>query len=242
LRKCVIHSKRGTIQIQRAISNIRCNCIYDLIRRRVWVYRNQGRINVIAPLELWDAVQGRLLNQAPHERGLEKQTHKNLLTGLIFDEYGNPYTPVFTNKKNKKYRYYCNPVLAKDTLHPDKARSRFPAHEIETMVEKVVRGEVARLSGEEQGAAFEYLLKHQGAVAAYDLIRNCVERITVKFDCLSVKFKSKNFVKLVEKHLCVSVTGCGDGYKITVPFQTKRGRDVAMVVPSQMLLICRLRV
>jgi site-specific DNA recombinase len=214
--------------------------LYGLLQNPVYIGKishkgtiHEGLHDAIIPLELWDAVQGRLLNQAPHERGLEKQVHKNLLTGLIFDGYGNPYTPVFTNKKNKKYRYYCNPVLAKDTLHPDKARSRFPAHEIEMIIEKTVRAEIAKLSGEEEGTALDYLLKHHETIPAYDLIKNCVTRITIKFDCLSVKFKSENFEKLVEEHLRVSVTGCGDEYEITVPFQTKRGRDVAMVVPSQ---------
>ena len=49
--------------------------------------------------------------KASCERG-EKQQHQNLLTGLIFDEYGQPYTPVFTNKKDRKYRYYCNPGIS----------------------------------------------------------------------------------------------------------------------------------
>ncbi len=65
------------------------------------------------------------------------------------------------------------------------------------------------------------------------MIRKCVERITVNFDCLTIKFKPASFAKLVEKHLRVSVTGCTDGFETTVPYQTKRGRNGALVIRSK---------
>jgi DNA invertase Pin-like site-specific DNA recombinase len=194
---------------------------------------HEGLHDAIIPLEMWDAVQDKLRNQAPHERGLQKQAHRNLLTGLIFDEYGNPYTPVFTNKKNKKYRYYLNQALAEDKAHPNKARSRLPAHEIETLIERAVRSEIQRLSGEEDGAALGHLLKQHGAIPAYDLIRACVKRITVYFDHLAITLKPEGFKKLVDKHLRVSVTGCADSFEITVPYRTKRGRNGAVVIRSE---------
>jgi DNA invertase Pin-like site-specific DNA recombinase len=214
--------------------------LYSLLQNPVYLGKishkgttHEGLHNAIIPSELWDDVQKQLQEQAPYERGLKRQAHKNLLTGLIFDEYGNPYTPVFTNKKNKKYRYYFNQALAEDKSHPDKARSRLPAHEIETLIEKAMRSEIQKLSGEENSETLEHLLKHQEAMPTYDLIRTCVEHITVRFDCLTIKFKPDDFVKLVEKHLRVSVTGCVDGFEITVPYQTKRGRDGALVIRSK---------
>jgi len=79
----------------------------------------------------------------------------------------------------------------------------------------------------------DHLLKQHEAIPTYDLIRKCVGRITVNFDCLTIKFKPTNFVKLVEKHLRVSVTGCEGEFEITVPFRTKRSRNGAMVIRSQ---------
>lgn len=78
-----------------------------------------------------------------------------------------------------------------------------------------------------------HLLKQHEAIPIYNLIRKCVERITVNFDCLTIKFKPDNFAKLVEKHLRVSVTGCTNKFETTVPFQTKRGRNGAMVIQSK---------
>jgi len=213
--------------------------LYSLLQNPVYIGKishkgkiHEGLHDAIIPLELWNAVQDKLRNQAPHQRGLKRQAHKNLLTGLIFDEYGNPYTPVFTNKKNKKYRYYYNQDLTQDKSHPDKNRSRLPAHEIETLIEKSVHGEITKLSGENDGTALKHLLKHHKDIPTYELIRKCVAHITINFDHLIIKFKPVKFVKLVEKYLRVSITGCVDEFEITVPYETKRGRDGAVVIQS----------
>lgn len=194
---------------------------------------HEGLHDAIIPQELWDAVQDKLQGKAPFDRGEELQRHRNMLTGLIFDEYGRPYTPVFTNKKDCKYRYYCNQELARDKHHPNHLRARFPAHEIESVIKQAVRDQMECLSGEEDGAVLEHLLKHHNTLPAYDLIRTCVKRITVYFDHLTIIFKPNDFKKLVGKHLQVSITGCKEEFEISVPFQTKRGRDGAMIIEAE---------
>lgn len=214
--------------------------LYSLLKNPVYIGKishkgkiHEGLHDSIISQELWDAVQRKLSDQAPHARGLEKQKHKNVLTGLIFDEHNNPYTPVFTNKKGKKYRYYCNQVLAEDRTHPNYQRARFPAHEIETVIERAVRSEFGKLSGEGEGAILVHLMKHGDAISAYDLIRRCVQRITVHFDHLVIQIRPKRFKKLVERYLSVSIIGHHNEFEITVPFQTKRVRDGAMVIHAE---------
>ncbi|MCB1651851.1 MAG: recombinase family protein [Alphaproteobacteria bacterium] len=194
---------------------------------------HEGLHDAIIPQALWDAVQNKLQDKAANARGGENHRHTDLLTGLIFDEYGRLYTPVFTRRRDRDYRYYCNEPLARDKHHPDHLRARFPAHEIESFIEQAVRGQMERLSGEEEGAVLEHMLKNRGAVPAYDLIRTCVKRVTVYFDHLVIAFKPDGFKKLVDKYLRVSVTGCAEEFEITVPFQTKRGRDGAMVIEAE---------
>lgn len=194
---------------------------------------HEGLHNAIIPQELWDAVQNKLQGKSAFDRGEELQRHQNMLTGLIFDEYGQPFTPVFTNKKSRKYRYYYNQELARDKHHPDHLRARFPAHEIENVIKQAVRAEIQRLSGEEDGAVLKHLLKHHDALPVYDLIRTCVKRVMVYFDYLTITFKPESFKNLVDKHLRISVTGCTEDFEITVPFQTKRGRDGAMIIETE---------
>ena len=214
--------------------------LYSLLQNPVYIGKishkgeiHEGLHDAIISQDLWDAVQRKLHDQAPHERGLEKQKHNNLLTGLIFDEHANPYTPVFTNKKDKKYRYYCNQALTEDKAHPNYQRARFPAHEIEGVIEKAVRGEWDNISGEDEGTVLTHLLKHGDAIPTYELIRTCVKHITVHFDHLVIHLKPRGFKKLAKKHLQISVAGREDEFEITVPFQTKRGRDGAMVIHAK---------
>ncbi|MGN7503713.1 MAG: recombinase family protein [Alphaproteobacteria bacterium] len=214
-----------------ALHSLLTNPVYiGKIRHKDKVH--DGLHDPIISQELWDNVQDKLQGKAAFGRGLELQNHRNLLTGIIFDQYGQPYTPVFTNKKGRKYRYYCNKELARDKQHPDHLRARFPAHEIEATVESAVRGEITKLSGEADKAILEHIYKHHTIIPSYDLIRICVGKIIVHFDYLTINFKPDNFKELVEKYLRVSVTGCIEEFEITVPFKTKRGRDGAMIIES----------
>lgn len=193
-----------------------------------------GLHEAIIPLKLWDAVQEKLQNQQADARGGTKARHKNLLTGLIFDENGNPYTPVFTSKKGgKRYRYYCNQVLSQDKKHPDFLRARFPAHEIEAVVEQAVRGQITKLSGEKDGAVLDHLLENHSTVLTYDLIRNCVVRICVFYDHLIIKLNPEPFKTLVDTCLQVSVSGLTDGYSISVPYQSLRAQDGAKMLQTK---------
>lgn len=214
--------------------------LYSLLQNPVYVGKishkgeiHEGLHDAIISQHLWDKVQRKLNDQAPHQRGLEKQKHNNMLTGLISDEHGNPYTPVFTNKKDKKYRYYCNQALAEDKTHPNYQRVRFPAHEIEGVVEHAVRGELEKMSGEDEGAFMTHLVKHGDIIPAYELVRTCVKCITVHFDHLVINLKPHGFKKLAKKYLQISVAGYEDEFQITVSFQTKRGRDGAMVIHAE---------
>lgn len=194
---------------------------------------HEGLHDAIISQDLWDAVQDKLQSKASFDRGNKLQHHNDILTGLIFDQYGQPYTPVFTSKKGRKYRYYCNQQLARDKHHPDYLRARFPAHEIERVVKNAAHGEFRRMSGENDGAVLSHILQNTDALPIYDLVRKCIKRIIVHYDYLEISFKPNSFKDLIDEHLNVSVTGCNNEFEITVPFQTKRGRDGAMIVEAK---------
>lgn len=171
--------------------------LYSLLQNPVYIGKisHKGKIHdglhpAIIPQDLWEKVQNQLQGQAPHERGMKKQTHQNLLTGLIFDEWNNSYVPVFTNKKKKKYRYYLNEPLNADKNHPNKLRARLPAHEIEIVIIKSVRNEVGTLAGDTDGPILKHLLTNHENIPTYDLIRSCVSRITILQDQIIVKLSS----------------------------------------------------
>ncbi len=214
--------------------------LYGLLQNPVYIGKisHKGKIydglhDAIISLDLWDAVQERLSSQSPQPRGKKKQVHKNLLTGLIFDEYKNPYTPVFTNKNNKKYLYYLNDKLREDKTHPNKLRSRLPANEIEKVVEAAIRKNIKKLSNETDGPLLKHLLKNHKEIPTYNLIRKCVKRVTVYFDKLVIKIDPSPFSKLVQKYLNITVFRHQDNYELTVSYQTKKGRDGAVIIEPE---------
>ena len=50
------------------------------------------------------------------------------------------------------------------------------------------------------------------------------------FDQIYIELKPTTFPKLVDKHLGVRVTGTVEVYEITIPYQTKRTKDGAIII------------
>lgn len=107
----------------------------------------EGQHEGIIPIDLWAAVQDRLRQQASVYKGQKISREINLLKGLLFDAQGIPYTPGYTAKGKKQYRYYISQNLIQMRDHPDGLLGRLPAHEIESVVEGTIR---AHLSGREK--------------------------------------------------------------------------------------------
>ena len=62
------------------------------------------------------------------------KTASSLLTGLIEDAEGNRFTPSFTIKRGRRYRYYVSQPTIKNPGGQCKGPTRLPAHEIENQV------------------------------------------------------------------------------------------------------------
>lgn len=70
-----------------------------------------GEHEPIVPNDVFAAVQSRLADQAPIERGTTTQRDIHLLNGLLFDETGDRLSPIHANKAGKRYRYYISSRL-----------------------------------------------------------------------------------------------------------------------------------
>ncbi|HPQ51596.1 MAG TPA: recombinase family protein, partial [Alphaproteobacteria bacterium] len=139
-------SKRG---LNYGGKNFSRGALYNLLKNPVYIGKikhhdqiHDGMHEAIISDELWCATQDKLQNQAAHPRGTRKENQGNLLMGLIYAPDSSLYTPIYTKKKNKKYRYYFNQNLAEDKHHPQRFRARLPAHDLENAVEQVIRREL----------------------------------------------------------------------------------------------------
>jgi hypothetical protein len=118
--------------------------IYQILSNPVYVgeivhkaERHPGAHLPIVDRETWDNVQNRLADNASRQKAQATAASPSLLTGLIFDEAGQPLTPTHANKQGRRYRYYVSQSLVNGDQHSDqKTRPgswRLPASAIEEL-------------------------------------------------------------------------------------------------------------
>lgn len=108
------------------------NPIYiGLVRHGGNVY--PGEHDPIIENNIFEAVQAKLVEQAPRERGTPVQRDIHLLNGLLFDDTGDRLSPIHAGKAGKRYRYYISSRLK--TGNSGKTDGwRLPASEIEAII------------------------------------------------------------------------------------------------------------
>jgi site-specific DNA recombinase len=115
--------------------------LYDLLRNRLYLgetrHRDQwypGEHQSIVPRELWDMVQARLSTNLRARRHHVRERSSSLLRGLMEDANGNRFTPSFTIKNGRRYRYYVSQVAIKNPANQSRGLMRLPAHEVESRI------------------------------------------------------------------------------------------------------------
>jgi DNA invertase Pin-like site-specific DNA recombinase len=115
--------------------------LYSLLRNRLYIgeirHRDRwyaGEHQGIVPRELWDKVQSQLSSNLRTCRNRVRERSSSLLTGLIEDANGNRFTPSFTIKNGRRYRYYVSQIVIKNPAGQPTGPTRLPAHEVETRV------------------------------------------------------------------------------------------------------------
>lgn len=215
--------------------------LYNLLQNPVYIGKishkgkiHEGLHDAIISQELWDDVQNKLKEQAQCPKGQIGVKHRNLLTGRLFDEHGNRYTPVYTNHKNKqKYRYYLNKELSKDKSHPRFKRARFPAHEIEKVVEDTLRNNLCKLILDKDNSCFKYFIENQKALPTYDLVRSLISKVIVQENSLQLHIQPKKLETIACAHLDISLESSEDELVIEEPFKSERSDDGAVIISSK---------
>jgi site-specific DNA recombinase len=121
--------------------------LYYLLRNRLYIgeirHRERwypGEHPGIVPRELWDKVQAQLDSNLRTHHHRVRDGSSSLLTGLVEDEEGNRFTPSFTIKRGRRYRYYVSQDAIKNSGDECKRPTRLPAHEVESRVTERLRG------------------------------------------------------------------------------------------------------
>ena len=76
--------------------------------------------------------------------------------------------------------------------------SRIPSHEIEALVETTLRKNITKLIGENENTVTTHILNHHQTIPAVELVRTCIEKITIGLNIVTLYVKSESFEKLVQ--------------------------------------------
>jgi site-specific DNA recombinase len=115
--------------------------LYALLRNRLYIgeirHRQlwyQGEHDGIVLRDLWDKVQTQLDRNLQTRRKRVREQGSSLLTGFVEDAEGNRFTPSFTMKRGRRYRYYVSQAVIKNREGQRSGTTRVPAHELEGRV------------------------------------------------------------------------------------------------------------
>src|SRR4029077_2853125 len=134
------------------------------------VYRGavqRGEHEPIVDSALFAAVQGKLAAQAVARR-CRLRGPSALLTGRIFDAYGNRMSPTHANKGGARYRYYISRAVLQKKPQAPGSVGRIPAVELEALVVAALRDHL------NAGGAGE-----QVPGSDRDLVERQLERVTL---------------------------------------------------------------
>ena len=153
-----IRSKRRQLSNGRSVGGARfgVGALAHLLKNRFYigevVYRGEvygAEHEPILDLTLFEAVQGKLAAQAVARR-CRLRGSRVVLSGRLFDSFGNRMSPSHTNKSGVRYRYYVSQVVLQGKPQPAGLVSRVPAAEVEAFVVAALRDHLsARNAGEQ---------------------------------------------------------------------------------------------
>jgi DNA invertase Pin-like site-specific DNA recombinase len=184
----------------------------------------------IIPLDTWERVQLKLKDNT-HLR--TKRTQRRfMLQGLVYDAKGKLYSPIYTSRHNRQYCYYVSQSIehGKDQCN---FIERLPAHDLEMTVEIALKKEVQKLITEQANHAFDEILEFYGSISSHDLVRKCVERISVGLDKLMIRINARSIQKLLESYIQLKIEEDDEILEITIPFKVGKAKHGAVVIKPQ---------
>jgi len=234
--------------------------LYRILQNRIYVgdiqHRGQlylGEHTGIVPRELWEQVQAQLRSDNQGRRTGLKANCSSLLVGLLQDAEGNRFTPSYTVKNGRRYRYYVCQGKIDDGRGQGRA-IRLPAHDVEKQVSFKLRSflqsanevmdELTRI--EDPPAITQQIMAAAGKQAeqlhsgppssVQDLVRKVVRRVVIQTDRIEVEFSKSELRTALAGDLCAaSRPHSDDVIRRSLEARIRRcGGEMRLVVPSHL--------
>lgn len=226
--------------------------LYWLLQNPVYIGKTRHKHSIhdglhspIIEMQVWEEIQRRLANQSARPRGSKGVKHDHLLQGRLFDQNGILYTPTFTSKGGRQYRYYVSQNKIQSSDHASRVAPRIPAHEIETLVERKVKETLAASEKFSEVLAFSVdndlvVLKELGGKLHYldtkQVVASVVKKTVIGPDEICIQLDMKKVRDLVELELKMNVvtSDSPDDVLVKVPYSFRRSaRGAAFIKESK---------
>jgi hypothetical protein len=183
-------------------------------------------------------------SQAAAGRGSRKIREKNPLRGLMFDTDGNPYTPVYTNKSGKQYRYYQIKYKEDFVGKRNNTLIRLPSHEIESRIEKAIRDQLSNLKNastflgileETNQPLLKAVVNNQEQIPARDLLMDGVNRVIVYADYITIELKMSGLMNLLYQKTGINIPLYEDQpetKEIKISYIARRAHKGSIIIES----------
>jgi site-specific DNA recombinase len=242
--------------------------LYYLLRNRLYIgeirHRERwypGAHPGILPRELWDKVQAQLDSNLRTQCKRAREKSSSALTGLIEDEHGNRFTPSFTIRRGRRYRYYVSQAVTQNPGGQQWGPTRLPAREIESRVterlQTFLRSD-AQVCDELSAAAEGPAVLHQVVAGAKklaaklpllptdalrDLLASIFQSVIIQEKNIQVMIRKSDLRELLERGDQITASNLTRLRKpidqtellcLTIEAKRKRyGGEIHLVVPSQ---------
>ncbi|MAF96636.1 MAG: hypothetical protein CMM60_12905 [Rhodospirillaceae bacterium] len=207
-----------------------------------------GQHKAILDQATWDTVQRILAGNAVNRSGPTNTRAGFLLTGLVFDETGEPLCQSQADKKGKRYRYYVSKRLMYDAHRADDGW-RLPAKALESAIivpiQTLLRDQVRlmdMLHLVSHSLKDLKSLKVQSDTAASkltdempgiqrDLLQTAIQRIELSAESITITLSRKGLAKILKINETVGIKEYSDTASITVPLTLRRrGVEAKLII------------
>jgi len=241
-------SSRGVAHGGRQIS---LNGVRQILKNPVYIGKIKHKEKIydglhmpIIEQELWNNVQAQLQENTVRHRDGQDLRGTNLLTKLIRDTNGNPYSPSFTLKgpEQRRYRYYINRVEKNIQKAPSNIPLRLPAQETEDLIEQTIRSQLscvhtcADLLGVDlidNLVQLQKIVQPHASVKMQDICRSSITKVIVEPEKLLIFINVSSLGELVSKKLELKLqTGISEERQLTAAIQPAKGKRGALAIEA----------
>ncbi len=229
--------------------------LYSLLKNPIYIGKiaHQGKLYdgqhaAIVEPALWQRVQEQLSANRRKKALRTRAKEPSLLTGLLFDDTGNPMSPTHATKKSRRYRYYISQAVLQYREQQAGSVIRIAAH----TVEDLVTHQLKRLLGTPSRIVDVLVLRGSPAIA-YQKMINAAAILASEWDGQPPPDQIETLKRLISKIVIgrqkLEITFSRSGlattllpsrrdplpgsHIITVPVQLKRcGFETRLVVPN----------